>query len=72
MKVVIYRNAWNEHKYIEVHYSKCGHFTVRQYMYWGMTGVKNFTGDGKLHRWRKANLVELLHDYRWWKTEEVA
>ena len=26
-------------------------------------GVKNFTGDRKLHRWRKPNLMELLADY---------
>jgi len=26
-------------------------------------GIKNFIGDGKLHRWRKANLMELLADY---------
>ena len=26
--------------------------------------VRNYTGDGKLHRWRKSNLNELLEDYK--------
>ena len=33
-------------------------------MYWKKNGVKNYTGDGKLHRWRKENLNELLRDYK--------
>ena len=48
------------------------HNSVKQYMYWEanvITGerllksVKNLLGDRKLHRWRKANLNELLEDY---------
>ena len=74
MKTVIkiYRNKRNGNKYIEVHNDGHYHNTVKQYMYWErnfFTGeplpkpVKNLTGDGCLHRWRKGNLKELLEDY---------
>lgn len=59
-----YQHKGNPHKYIEVHFDGYGHRTVRQYLYWPATQVKNFTGDGCLHRWSKANLAELLTDYR--------
>ena len=60
---LVYQNKYNSNKYIEVHYDGYGHFSVKQFMYWAATGVKNFTGDGCFHRWRKANLLELLNDY---------
>lgn len=60
--IKIYRNKRNEYKFLEVHNDGHFHNAVRQFMKWD-NGVKNFTGDGKLHRWRKANLMELLADY---------
>ena len=64
MEITIYRNKRNPNKYIEVHTDNCYHNSLRQYMYWEKNGVKNYTGDGKLHRWRKENLNELLRDYK--------
>lgn len=64
MRIKIYQNKRNEHKYLEVHEYKCRHQSVRQYMYWSSTGVKNYMGRGTLIRWRKQNLQELLVDYR--------
>lgn len=64
MRVEYYYNIRNEHKQLEVHYYNCGHVSVRQFMAFG-NGVVNKTGDGFLHRWRKANLKELLKDYVW-------
>lgn len=71
--VTIYRNKRNENKYIEVHNDGHYHNSVRQYMEWHerkfnhrrstLSVVKNFTGDGVLHRWRARNLRELLDDY---------
>lgn len=63
MIIKYYRNLRNKHKYIEVHNDGHSHNTVRQFLYWYATGVKNWTGDGYLHRWRKRNLDELLEDY---------
>ena len=63
--IKIYRNKRNENKFIEVHNDGYHHNSLKQYMLWiidGMT-VKNLTGDRNLHRWRKANLDELLDDY---------
>lgn len=60
--VTIYQNKRNKHKYIEVHNDGHYHNSVRQYMKW-QNGVKNFMGDGILHRWRKENLHDLLKDY---------
>lgn len=70
--VKIFRNKRNKNKYIEVHNDGYYHNSLKQYMYWernSFTGellqnpVKNVNGDGNLHRWRKANLDELLEDY---------
>ena len=67
-----FRNRRNPNKFIEVHNDGHYHNSVKQYMYWQknvVTGeqlakpVKNFLGDRRLHRWRKANLNELLEDY---------
>ena len=58
----IYQNKRNEHKFIEIHNDGHYHNSVRQFLQWS-NGVKNFTGDGFLHRWRKADLNELLTDY---------
>ena len=60
--VTLYQNKRNEHKYIEVHNDGHYHNSVRQFMHFE-NGVKNFTGDRKLHRWRVGNLKELLEDY---------
>lgn len=59
----IYRNNRNENKYLEVIHYSCGHYHVVQFMRWGT--LVNKVGDltGKRHRWRKANLEELLEDY---------
>ena len=62
-KVTLYQNKRNSNKYIEVHNDGHYHNTVRQFMKWD-NGVKNLTGDGKLHRWRAGNLKELLEDYK--------
>ena len=74
--VRIYINKRNPNKFIEVHSDCHYHNSVKQYMYWYsdiLTGkklykpVKNLLGDQKLHRWRKANLKELLEDYELWQ-----
>lgn len=62
MKVTIYQNKRSANKFLEIHNDGHYHNSVRQFMKWS-NGVKNFTGDGLLHRWRKQNLKELLTDY---------
>lgn len=59
-----YRNKRNEHKYVEVRHYKDGHYSCRQYMLFD-NGVKNYIGSrkGRLFRWRKKNIAELLEDY---------
>lgn len=70
--IQVYRNRRNSNKYIEVHNDGHYHNSLKQYIFWEknvITGeslpkpVKNITGDRRLHRWRKANLKELLEDY---------
>lgn len=70
MVIKIYRNKRNGNKYIEVHNDGHYHNSVRQYIEYNqkVAGrkvgiVRNYTGDGSLHRWRKGNLKELLDDY---------
>ena len=70
MEVKIYQNKRNRQKYIEVHNDGHYHNSVRQYIEYNqkVAGrkvgiVRNYTGDGCLHRWRKGNLKELLDDY---------
>jgi len=74
-----FRNRRNPNKFVEVHNDGHYHNSVKQYMYWEanvITGerllksVKNLLGDRKLHRWRKANLNELLEDYEEVKINE--
>lgn len=60
--VKIYQNKENKHKYLEIHNDGYYHNSLKQFMEWE-NGVKNFTGDGKLHRRRKPNLIGLLADY---------
>lgn len=66
MKVEFYQNKRNENKYLEVHHSNCGHYTVAQFMntccgrQW--TGVRH--NRRKMHRWKKADLNALLEDYK--------
>ena len=78
-KIRTYRNKRNPNKFIEVHNDGHYHNSVKQYIYWEanvITGerllkpVKNLLGDRKLHRWRKANLNELLEDYEEVKINE--
>lgn len=59
-----YRNKRNANKYVEVRHYKCGHYSCRQYMMWD-NGVKNVLGSrtGRLFRWRKKFLNDLLEDY---------
>lgn len=66
MKTVykIYVNKKNENKYIEVKFDGEGHRSVRQYMSWKGTNIKNYTGDGKFHRWRKVDFEKLMEDYK--------
>lgn len=59
----IYRNKRNENKFIEVRNDGHYHNTVRQFMFWEKTGVKNLLGDRSLHRWTARNLKALLEDY---------
>ena len=67
--ITIYRNKRNKNKYIEVH--GYYHNSVKQYMQWKKDHngnqlakpIRNETGDRVLHRWKKANLMELLEDY---------
>lgn len=69
--ITIYRNKRNENKYIEVHNDGYYHNSVVQYMEWEKDckgeplekPIRNKTGDRVLHRWKKANLMELLEDY---------
>ena len=58
----MYRNKRNPHKILDVHNDEYYHNAVKQLMVFE-NGVTNKTGDGSLHRWRKANLTELLEDY---------
>lgn len=71
MSIRIYQNKRNTNKYLEVHNDGHCHNSVRQYIQHDskVAGkrrgiVRNYTGDGNLHRWRKENLKELLKDYR--------
>lgn len=60
--ITTYQNKRNEHKFLEIHNDGHYHNSVRQYIKCP-NGVKNFTGDRFLHRWRRQNLNELLEDY---------
>lgn len=71
MRIRIYQNKRNKRKYIEVHNDGHYHNSVRQYIEndQKVAGkrvgiIRNYTGDGSLHRWRKKNLKELLDDYK--------
>lgn len=68
--VKYYQNKRNPNKIIEVHNDGHRHNTVRQFMYYEyrkngilLSITKNMNGDGRLHRWRKSNLNQLLEDY---------
>lgn len=64
MKTIEYKyiNKRNSHKFLIVHRSACGHYLVKQVMIFE-NGVMNKTGSGIFHRWKKADLVNLLNDY---------
>ena len=69
--ITIYRNKRNKNKYIEVHNDGYYHNSVKQFMQWKKDHngnqlakpIRNEMGDRVLHRWKKANLMELLEDY---------
>ena len=68
--VKIYRNKRNRNKFIEVHNDGHYHNAVRQFMFWTrkikrrpVSKIKNYNGDGCLHRWKIKDLMELLNDY---------
>lgn len=50
----------NPHKYIEVHADGYGHYAIREII---NNRVRNYVGDGKLHRHSKQTLAEILDDY---------
>lgn len=61
--VSLFVNKRNPNKYIEVHNDGQYHNSLRQFMFWEKTDVKNMVGDPYLRRWKKANISELLSDY---------
>ena len=70
--ITIYRNKRNRNKYLEVRNDGHYHNTVRQYIMWETKSkkgklltsqIKNYTGDGYLHRWKICHLKMLLEDY---------
>lgn len=63
MERKIYRNNRNENKYLEVVHYGCGHYHVVQFTKWENIVNKLGTLTGRRHRWRKANLQDLLEDY---------
>ena len=80
-----WRNKINPHKYMEVHNDNYGHKSFRQYMQWKngeeldfgdkypkviqKGDVKNFTGDGRLHRMRKPYFTDIVEDQYYELTE---
>jgi hypothetical protein len=65
-EIKVYRNNRNGNKYVEVKHTKCGHYYVRQYMFWAENNVLNYTGykNGRFTRTTlKRHLNELLNDY---------
>lgn len=70
MLIWFFRNKANPYKYMEVHSDERGHYSVRQVLRFD-NDVINYVGDGKLHRWRKGNLNELLEDYQKYPDEET-
>ena len=70
----IYRNKYNENKYISVKHFSDGHYGVMQFMKWG--DIINPTGctlrsNGKHHRYTKKSLELLLDDYIEIRVEET-
>ena len=59
----IFKNKRNPNKRLEIHNDGHYHNSVKSYMEWD-NGVKNLLGNKKLNRWKKANLDELLEDYK--------
>ena len=68
MTIHIYRNKRNSNKCLEIHCDGYGHWAIRQYMEW--PGIKNPTGDGILHRWKKAAFLDLISDYEYSSSTE--
>ena len=62
MLITVYRNKYNDNKFLEVHNDGFRHNSVKQFMKWD-SGKVSPTGDGKLHRMSKSYLSELLKDY---------
>ena len=70
-EVNFYRSKRNPNKYLEVRRYRNGSIYVRQFMWWKETGIKSFSGDERLHRWRILDLMDLLSDYVFIGKEEV-
>ena len=67
----IYRNKYNENKYLSVKHWKDGHYGVMQFMKWG--DIVNPLGCsirsiGKHFRFNKHEVLQLLEDYEFLKT----
>lgn len=64
MKITLYQNKRNPHKFIEVKHTNDRHYMWRQYLEWN-NGVKNFTTGTKLfRRYRKGNIADVINsDY---------
>lgn len=58
----LYVNKYNKNKFILIHNDGHRHNAVKPFMCYP-NGVINYLGDKCFHRWRKANLEELLKDY---------
>ena len=68
MTIYTYQNKRNKHKFLEVHNDGHYHNSVRQYIKTENQHSPQYVGarfgrKATLHRWRIANLDELLEDY---------
>lgn len=71
MTTQTYRNKRNTDKYLIVRKYDDGHTVWKQYLFWLITGVHNYTGcslrsasrGGRFSRVRKATATEVLADY---------
>lgn len=67
MKILIYQNNRNNHKYLEIHKDNSYHFAVRQFLLSYNPKLKkfvcNYVGDTFLHRMKKGDLLDILDDY---------
>lgn len=74
MRRSIWVNIRNANKFLDVVHYKCGHYYVAQFIRWSpeesFNGqeIINWTGNTRnrrlRRRWKKANLLALLEDYK--------